>query len=313
MASITDSFGEHLPHEAEGTISCRAHRKLHTPEGIDSMPSKKKRMNGRAAIGLAPDPEPLHRLADQAVEHLRAAQAKLNGEAQAIQKTQQDVAVKISGLTQKQTQLTTLQQTLEADKTKLQQATQELASKRQSLQEDASRISQEQIELDNRQQALDISRNQLMEEKEKHANVVDLIAEREQSLETAERQVQTLNSELMPRKQAIEQRELELADREQELQKYANELTETRSALLDMQQQLEHNQIEVSKQREQLISQLGAGEPIARDPHQPTNIVTPRPVTVVEPTPAQPKPASNMAAQQFRKLRRDAKRRAIGA
>ena len=83
-------------------------------------------------------------------------------------------------------------------------------------------------------------------------------------------------------------------------------------ALATLQSQLAQGQQEVAAQREELLQRLGSAPaiPIATRPEKPS-----REPGISEPSEstATPKPAASRAAEQFRKLRRDAKRKAIGA
>ena len=117
----------------------------------------------------------------------------------------------------------------------------------------------------------------------------------------------------------IEQQRQELAEREEQLNRHTAELIETRNGLVTMQQQLAHAQQEVAVQREELLAQLGGAGSITA----PATKTTPAEVAVEvpsntpppppsQPEPAQPKAASTATTEQFRKMRRDAKRRAIG-
>ncbi len=91
---------------------------------------------------------------------------------------------------------------------------------------------------------------------------------------------------------------------------YAKELAGTRDTLAYLQAQVAQGQLEVAAQRDELLQRLGGARQIpvtARsENHQPEIQEEPSPASA-------PKPAASRAAEQFRKLRRDAKRKAIGA
>lgn len=133
-----------------------------------------------------------------------------------------------------------------------------------------------------------------------------------ESLQRDRAELEQLETDLKSERQGLEHRELQLAARAEQLEAYAAELADTREDLMQMREQLALGQQEVAARREELRAHVGAPP---RFPLRPGHAVAPIDVTVSLPTAGKgkPKPAAGQAAEQFRKLRRDAKRRAIGA
>ena len=103
----------------------------------------------------------------------------------------------------------------------------------------------------------------------------------------------------------------ELAAQEEHLDAQAAELSDTKSTLRSMQAQLAEGQKEVAVQREQLLDRLGGAPPLPTEIRQ-GRIESEESTPVDSSVESVPKPASSQAAAQFRKLRRDAKRKVVG-
>lgn len=129
-------------------------------------------------------------------------------------------------------------------------------------------------------------------------------------------------SEMESMKVDLENQENEIASRTQQLDADIADQVTVRDTLATLQEQLNRDQEEISVQREELMQRLGAttksssrkkqAVPVneASEPDEDLNSEETKP-EIDSPKKASPKPASG--ADQFRKLRRDAKRKAIGA
>lgn len=272
-------------------------------------------MSGTAPIQCEtplPNPEDVQRLAQEALQRLKLAQSQLHQEAEALsheflqidrdredlKRIRADLQTQQGQTVQERAQLDALRDEVQRAQTDIQQAHEQCQGERQAL--------------DAKKDEFLILRNNLARERDEHAASVAIIAERERAVELAERRLNEMASELEPRQQSLEHREAEIASRTEQLESYANELTELRETLIRMQEQLAQSQHDVAHQREELLSRLGS---------TPIPTTAPRRLEQkIEPMQAvptlngnKPKSAGGVAAEQFRKLRRDAKRRAIGA
>ena len=155
---------------------------------------------------------------------------------------------------------------------------------------------------------------------EAHSAADQLLAERERSLEQMEQRFNEQLAELEPQRERLDRRERDMMAREEQIETFAAELNDTHRALSTLQQQLARDQQDLAAQRQELLDQLGGvkevpigttgriGDPASSAP-PPTPAPPPSPAAPGAP---KPKPAASAAAGQFRKLRRDAKRKAIG-
>ena len=137
-----------------------------------------------------------------------------------------------------------------------------------------------------------------------------MLAEREHALRTTEEQLREQVAALAPQRQELARRSEELTAQSQQLGSYAEDLARTKQTLVTMQAQLAHDQKEVVTQRESLLECLGSAPPT---PAISATLACTRESLAPLRTPGPaPKAAATPAARQFRKLRRDAKRKAIG-
>ena len=132
-----------------------------------------------------------------------------------------------------------------------------------------------------------------------------------------QRQVVSLNDE----RNGLADRKAQLGERSDRLDVYATELDGSRGALEAMQAQLLRDQSEITTHREALLTQIGrptegaAGASDSADERAKTESElqdASRPATVSTASRPVPKAGGGSAAEQFRKLRRDAKRKSIG-
>ena len=187
-----------------------------------------------------------------------------------------------------------------------------------SAQEQLGRDSEE-LQLENAR--IDADRQQLARQQEEFAkrrqafeadvaNLEEMAAELGQQRESIESQLGGQKEALESQRLELERRQQELEERSRQLEARDAELGELRETLIAMQTQLADDQKDVAAQRKALLRQLGGADQSgamregwqdAQDPSAQDHV----------PQRHHPKPAA-AAADQFRKLRRDAKRKAIG-
>jgi DNA repair exonuclease SbcCD ATPase subunit len=138
-------------------------------------------------------------------------------------------------------------------------------------------------------------------------------ADEMQRTRAAERELDEGRLALEPERQELQRWRDELAARAHEMDARACELAKARDAMAAMQAQVTRDNEEIAIQRDELLQRLGS-VPLITIPSTNGNggsrlstSLRHEPVLV-----GVPKPAGGAAAEQFRKLRRDAKRRAIG-
>ena len=132
---------------------------------------------------------------------------------------------------------------------------------------------------------------------------------REQSLQAAQREVEIKVRDLASKQREFDIRALDLHKQTSELEQRSNELEELREALTEMQAQLTTDHNEVTAHREELLKRL------SRLPDHHAEHQEPMPSVLEMPPETNgfgAKPAAAGGVDQYRKLRRDAKRRAIG-
>lgn len=259
-----------------------------------------------------PNPEDVQRLAQDALQRLKVAQTQLHQEAEALSNEFLQIDRDREELKRVRAELQSQQGRTAEERAKLDALRIEVDQTRLEIQQSNEQCQGERQALDAKKEEFLILRNNLARERDEHAASVAIIAERERAIELAERRLNDMANELQPRQQSLEQREAEIAARTEQLEAYANELTELRETLIRMQEQLAQSQHEVAHQREELLSRLGSTPVPSTAPRKLEQKFEP-----VQAVPTlngnKPKSAGGVAAEQFRKLRRDAKRRAIGA
>jgi len=150
----------------------------------------------------------------------------------------------------------------------------------------------------------------LVEQQQVQAKTADVIAEREHAVAVVEQKLNQQSREIEAQSLALKEREADISSRMRQLETDTAELAAAREMVFTMQAQLERDHHEVASQREELLQRLGITPPRAAAP-QPSR----RAAAVHAPSwrsSSEPKPASTDGAEQFRKLRRDSKRKAIG-
>ena len=154
---------------------------------------------------------------------------------------------------------------------------------------------------------LDAERTRLAEHQEAQARAVATLAEREHALARSEQQMENRTVEQNTRESEFQQQVSEFSAKAKALEADALALATARETVTALQAQLNRDHEEIALQREELLRRLDSAPQVVRTPSNGQSV--PAPST---PWQSVPKPASAPKVDRFRKLRRDAKRRAIG-
>ncbi len=140
---------------------------------------------------------------------------------------------------------------------------------------------------------------------------VATLAEREHSLARSVQQMENRAAEQNTRESEFQQQVSEFNAKAKALEADASALAAARETVTALQAQLNRDHEEIAVQREELLHRLDCAPQVARTRSNGRNAPdhAPAPST---PWQSGPKPASAPKVDRFRKLRRDAKRRAIG-
>ena len=251
-----------------------------------------------------PDASRVQQLAEEVKVALRAARDQARTDTTALQ-TQR------SELSEQRDDLAKMSEVLEARRDELDAKAGGLAKLQDNLGRDreAAEKSNEQIEAELRtiasqRAAIDASNADLAEQQRKYDAACKALAKKEQQVAGGERKLAEQTSALAPKKQELEGLRTELDARTKQLEDQASALGKTRETFAAMQSQLTQDQEAVAQQREELLRRLG---------ETPAGKATPQePLVPVGPAPKDRAPKPAAAVDQFRKLRRDAKRKSIG-
>ena len=258
-----------------------------------------------------PDPSRVEQLARETLGRLKEAQEQLHHDADEVHTQRDRNTDEQARLEQGHTQLEEQQNAVEQQTVKLEAMADELEKHRREFQASLTELEDERRSITAKQDELNSHWKRAAEEREAQNAAAAALAEKEASVLQAEKDLQAQMRELEPKWIEIRQREKELQTRAEQLDGFAAELNETRDTLACLQSQLADGQRDVAAQREELLNQLGGAHhipvPAILKSTEHTGFT---PSSKAE---AFPKPAAGRAAEQFRKLRRDAKRKAIGA
>lgn len=180
-----------------------------------------------------------------------------------------------------------------------------------SLQRDTASVQEERERVDTQMQDFEQNQSKMLEMKNE--------------IEMQRNEMSSSVSEMDSMKTELQNRENEIFSRTQQLDADMADQANIRDSLATLQEQLNRDQEEIAVHREELMQRLGATTKTAKTSTRNKQAVSVDETThpdedlVAEesepkkdsPKKASPKPASG--ADQFRKLRRDAKRKAIGA
>ncbi len=262
-----------------------------------------------SAIPQVPDSGRVRELAHEAVRTLRSTHEHLQGQAQELDAQRQRLSEEREEITQQELDLDRRRKEFENELAEvvkmsadLERRTTDMEASKKQLQDDHRLLAQRQEEC----QSLGLK---LKDQEHKQKALTHSFAEREEALVQARRELESKTRELEPQRQALERREQELAARCQAVNAQTLELDQTREMLAVMQAQLEQDNHALSAQRDELLHKLST---VARPTPPSEAFMVQAEKSVAAHPPRGPKPAVADAIDQFRKLRRDAKRKAIG-
>jgi len=259
------------------------------------------------------DPSAISRLAQEALSALRSAREKLHHDQTGLVERQRDLEERDRTLQQSLHELDGRQREFAARLEELQRAGEQNDQQRVALAAEREHVRGAVEAVKAEQQACLTVKQRLAEEQKVHTAAVQSLAERESALKASRDALQREIGEWEPRQKELQNWELRLKECERSLESEVAELNKTREALTAMQAQLNRDHQEIAVQREELLQRLGSTPRLPATP--PNADAVPEPAVETD-QPAwhpAPKPAIARPVDQFRKLRRDAKRKAIGA
>ena len=261
--------------------------------------------------GAGPDPGRVQQLARQAVQALRAAQEHVRVDAEGVRIERERIIEEHERLAERESHLADQRRDFEVQLAEIVRMTADIERQtadvdisRKQLEEDAKALVQRQTEWKT-------GEARLAEHEQRQAAATLALASREKALAQSERELETRVRALERRKRELEQQENELSAQRQQLDTQVSELNETRKTLTAMQAQLTRDHQEIVVQRDELLQRLGDVARVAPTGTESTGIAE-EPITANATPMRGPKPAVAQAVDLFRKLRRDAKRKAIG-
>ncbi len=264
-----------------------------------------------------PDSQELRSMTANALDALRGAQQQLHEQIETLDAQRDQIDADQGQLKSESGAISEAQEKLEAESERLEILANSLQDQKLKMEASLSGLSTQKSELETNVQEFENIRKQWESECKNHAQAVVLHEKRELALSSAESQLNQLAAEIEPKQEALDKREHDLEARSGKLEMLACELDERRKMLVTMQTELEHSQQTVSSQREELLARLGSIHEAPTSsmaiPHETPHQEIPEDIEEIQSPSAKPKPAASAATDQFRKLRRDAKRRAIGA
>jgi len=258
-----------------------------------------------------PAADEVRKLAQNALDAVKVAQQRLQHDAGILFADRERLNADRTKIGQLEKDLLKLKHELEVRQAEFAASVERLAHDRQGMEVSLANLATRQQELSDREQRCATVQREIEGRQKAHETAAKSLAERERALKQADQQLADRARELGPRFKELESRELQLAGRAEQLETFAAELTETREALAAVQDQLARGQQEIAAQRDELLQRLGGVPSFPLKPavdHAGTSAGRLPAADVTK-----PKPAADAAAEQFRKLRRDAKRKAIGA
>lgn len=271
-------------------------------------------------------------LAREAVQALRAAHDHIRIEAKELE------VARVS--------LCQERERLESESEKLAQVRDEFERNQVAWQSNKARIEEQSAKLERQRADMDAARGEMETQKQAFAErlklseaeqwkqvefeqsrraAADELVKREKALAADKKSLDAAIAALEPQRTEIERLRRTLDARAHDLDGREEELKKTREALAAMQAQLARDHHEIAVQREELLERLGGvasipaipangadradGTPVVYDETHGTISTNPDSDEHWHPA---PKPAVSTAADQFRKLRRDARRKIVG-
>lgn len=210
---------------------------------------------------------------------------------------------------------------LAASTHKVQEDAQAVETQRKDAVRDAERLARLVDELDSREQVLAERQRKTDESAKSLAEKEESVAKAGEQYEEALRQLVPQREEIERQSQALKERHGRLAERSDELDLHAKELDGSRDALVAMRDQLLRDQSEIASHREALLTQIGRQVDCGDGANQASDASAKRAgkngassgaVSIPKAPKPKPKAGGGSSTDQFRKLRRDAKRKSIG-
>ncbi|MCH7993069.1 MAG: hypothetical protein IIB57_01345 [Planctomycetes bacterium] len=268
-----------------------------------------------------PDTADLQRTARETLDVIRQAHEQLRHEVAAVAQRQRELEQEREGINSSRRSLEVLSEELEVKRGDQEVQLAELNKQVAELATSADRIESDRITLQREHEALAAKQASLEDAQRQQTEAAKALDERGRVFSENEARLGKQIKELEPLRCTLDQRQTELEERSEQLASFETELTEKHRMLATLQDQLTEEQQQVARQRRLMLERFGTPEQVDSDRRtvsrptpemeEPTGVTQ---VAVKETTVpvATPQPAAGGKADQFRKLRRDAKRRAIG-
>lgn len=269
----------------------------------------------------APDTADLQRTAQEALDVIRQAHEHLRDEVAAVAQRQHELEQERKGIISNRRSLELLTEELNAKRTDQEAQLAKLNEQIAEIATSAEGIESERHALEREHQAHAARQISLEEGQRQQEDAAQVLNERERASDENEARLSRQIKELEPLRHTLDERQAELEERSEHLASFESELTEKHHLLATLQEQLIEEQRQVAEQRRTMLDKLSPPEQgesngpavsmPTRELDRPTDVVQ-ETVRVTTVPVAPPQPAAGGKADQFRKLRRDAKRRAIG-
>ncbi len=249
------------------------------------------------------------------LQALRDSKEWLNQESAESRTVQERIAREQTDVANDRKDLLELRDDVEGKFTQLAAATKEIETYRAGAEELRQRIDEQSRSIAAGQQQLDRLRAQLEEQARANSARADEIMQRDAELEMARQRLNEESQSVHAMNEEMQSRTDELERREEEVQASVGDVASRREALGTLQNQLVREQKDLAGQRQELLDRLDT-VPVRAGRTEKTSdadavAVEGQSAELLQSGPA-PKPAGNSAAEQFRKLRRDSRRKAVG-
>lgn len=265
---------------------------------------------------IDPPPSPLHmtRAMADAVQGFRDVQSILVEQSESVEQRTLQIDEDLERIDVDRDELAGLRREVETKLTDLAASTESSQREKSEIESKALEIAGEHKRLTTRSAEIEAREQQLSAQRLTDEVTARSLAESKESIARERKQCREELQQLAPQREEIQKQSAALAQRTEQLDSHAAELEETRSTLETLQHQIAHDQREVASQRETLLSKIGStGNTASESKAEPDGTrLRPGEKSTHGSQLQAPKPGAGNAAAQFRKLRRDAKRKAIG-
>lgn len=255
----------------------------------------------------APDSSTVQRTAQEAVQAFRTLRERLKSDTERLNSERERLASENDRIVKLESDNRRRSESIDSRLAEIKQQSNAMHQQQESVAEATMQIEREKKTLCDRAEEMDARVARLAEDEKSHGEHIRSVADREDAAASLQREVETQLKQFKARDAELKQNEKDYAERSRDLKVQHSELIEVRETVLALQDQLADDHQAVASHREQLLKKLDDAIPNR-----------PQPVKDMPggPKPAarsgSPKPASNNGVDQFRKLRRDAKRKVIG-